>query len=250
MPQIKLGQGVPLVLLHGWGFSSQVMLALADSLAQHFAVSLVDLPGFGDHSWGNEAYNLENVSAKLAEQIPDNAIIVGWSLGGLLAIALANKINHCQGLVLIASSPCFVAKTAWPGIERKQLQAFVELLQTTKTTTVLQRFVLLQKSEKAVLRLLLQAIAKQSPPSFQGLMGGLQILLETDLRNTCLQLSIPILCLLAKQDQLLPRALTESLSNLLPSAIVQNINGCHASFLFNPTEVAQQIKDRYVKSAE
>jgi pimeloyl-[acyl-carrier protein] methyl ester esterase len=39
--------------------------------------------------------------------LPNNPILLGWSLGGLLAINIANKIKISQ-LILLASTPKFI----------------------------------------------------------------------------------------------------------------------------------------------
>ncbi|HEY0722138.1 MAG TPA: alpha/beta fold hydrolase, partial [Gammaproteobacteria bacterium] len=41
------GTGPDLVLLHGWGLHGGLFRSLADRLAPHFRLHLVDLPGHG-----------------------------------------------------------------------------------------------------------------------------------------------------------------------------------------------------------
>ena len=41
------GQGIPLVLIHGWGLNSGVWQPLAEKLSSFFKVITVDLPGYG-----------------------------------------------------------------------------------------------------------------------------------------------------------------------------------------------------------
>src|SRR5690625_7133975 len=43
----KIGKGRPLLLLHGWGSSSDVMRRLAEQLATVRTCYLIDFPGFG-----------------------------------------------------------------------------------------------------------------------------------------------------------------------------------------------------------
>jgi pimeloyl-ACP methyl ester carboxylesterase len=57
----KLGEGKPLLILHGWGSSSAVMLPLAKSLMDIRTCYLIDFPGFGlspepDAPWGVDDY--------------------------------------------------------------------------------------------------------------------------------------------------------------------------------------------------
>ena len=44
----RFGQGPDLVLLHGWGMNGAVWHGIAQELAAHYRLHLVDLPGFGN----------------------------------------------------------------------------------------------------------------------------------------------------------------------------------------------------------
>lgn len=49
-----LGQGPPLVMLHGWPFSSLTYRRLAPLLAERFTCYLPDIPGTGETEWTDE----------------------------------------------------------------------------------------------------------------------------------------------------------------------------------------------------
>jgi pimeloyl-[acyl-carrier protein] methyl ester esterase len=103
------GQGRPLVLLHGWGMNSHVWQPILPALAQRAQVITIDLPGHGANSH-LPLGTLESVVEQLAEHIPPDAIIMGWSLGGLIAQALAHALpERVAALILVASTPKFVA---------------------------------------------------------------------------------------------------------------------------------------------
>src|SRR6478752_266074 len=82
------GTGPNLVLLHGWGMSGAVWQPLVKKLSKHFTLHLVDLPGMG-LSRPTEPYHLHILADKIAEMLPANADIVGWSLGSLIAMRIA-----------------------------------------------------------------------------------------------------------------------------------------------------------------
>jgi len=60
------GSGKPLLILHGWGSSSQLMKPLADSLNSVRTCYLIDLPGFGKSPEPPQAWNIDRY-ADLAE---------------------------------------------------------------------------------------------------------------------------------------------------------------------------------------
>ena len=79
------GQGPDLVLLHGWAMHSGIWGSVRDSLAQRFRLHLVDLPGHG-LSPMCEPGTLEHLTGIVADILPENCMLGGWSLGGLVAL--------------------------------------------------------------------------------------------------------------------------------------------------------------------
>ena len=82
------GSGPDLVLLHGWGLHSGAWAEVLPMLAARFRVHAFDLPGHG-HSADVEAGPFDEATDRLAAQVPVGATVCGWSLGGLVAQALA-----------------------------------------------------------------------------------------------------------------------------------------------------------------
>jgi len=69
--------------------------------------------------------SLNEVSNQLIQSLPDRCCLVGWSLGGLVALHMAalfpEKIN---AIVLVCTNPCFIAKSSWPGIDAAEARAY------------------------------------------------------------------------------------------------------------------------------
>jgi len=75
----------PLVLLHGWGMNLRVFDPLADALATRYRVTAIDLPGHGRSPW-TASLAAPQWLAGIASLLPRAATLVGWSLGGQLAL--------------------------------------------------------------------------------------------------------------------------------------------------------------------
>lgn len=101
------GHGAALVLVHGWAVNRTVFRALSERLAQRFQVYLVDLPGHGASGSGACEASAEAIARAVAAHVPDDAIWLGWSLGGVIALA-ATQFATLRGLVMVASSPRLV----------------------------------------------------------------------------------------------------------------------------------------------
>ena len=117
-----------LVLLHGWGLNAEVWQSIIPRLSPHYRLHLVDLPGYG-RSQAFGALSLAEMAQQLLPALPPQAIVVGWSLGGLVATQLALAApQRLRALITVASSPCFTATDEWPGIKPDTLQNFQQML--------------------------------------------------------------------------------------------------------------------------
>jgi len=103
------GRGEPIVLLHGWGVSSQSLAGVASSLAAGFRVISVDLPGFGwsrapADAWGTAQY-ADQVRRLLDELGLSRVALLGHSFGGRVSIVLAAQHPaRVSRLILVASA--------------------------------------------------------------------------------------------------------------------------------------------------
>ncbi|OUD14162.1 pimeloyl-ACP methyl ester esterase BioH [Thioflexithrix psekupsensis] len=214
------GQGFPLILLHGWGFNHAIWEDCAAQWARYFTVYQVDLPGHGQSPLCD--YDWERLLPVLAAQLPARAIWVGWSLGGLLASAMARwRPERVQALVLFASSPCFMTADDWPHAMTPQVlnQFAHQLAQDIEGT--LQRFLLLQvrglDAPRQKLRQLQPLVAQAGYPSLATLQQGLTLLINSDLRKELAAISCPALLFLGHYDALVPVAVRHDIAKWWPT---------------------------------
>ncbi len=242
------GEGkTDLVLLHGWGLNAGVWHFITDALSPHFRIHLVDLPGYG-RSRDYGAMTLEQITETLLPLLPENAVIAGWSLGGLVATRLAQQASaRVRGLVTIASSPCFSEQENWPGIRPSVLQGFQQQLSTHFEKTV-DRFMALQtlgtETAREDARRLRQIVLSQPLPDVNVLNAGLKILQTTDLRAELAAISIPFLRLYGALDALVPRGiapLTDVLSGNGKSVVIPQAG--HAPFISHPQIFSRILVD-------
>jgi pimeloyl-[acyl-carrier protein] methyl ester esterase len=235
-----------LALLHGWGMNARVFDTLAESLAADFDLRVLDLPGHG----GREALPENTLQAwadDLAQQLPDNAIVLGWSLGGQVAMRAALDHPHkIARLLLLASTPKFVAADDWErGMAWADLDAFGAALLAEPQATLL-RFLSLQTrgmaGQKALLQHLRQTLLAAPAADGAALAAGLTILRDTDLRAELARLAQPTLVLHGALDTLTPAAAGAWLAETLPRAQhVELARAAHAPHLSHPAEVAAAI---------
>ncbi len=105
----SLGQGRPLVMLHGLFGSADNWLGVAPKLAQQFHLFLLDLRNHGDSSHSQEM-NYPALAADLAEffdaQELESANLLGHSLGGKVAMQFAFDFPaRVEKLVVVDIAP-------------------------------------------------------------------------------------------------------------------------------------------------
>lgn len=103
-----MGQGEPVLLIHGLGHRHQVWDAVADRVvSQGMQVIAVDLPGHGlsSKSWDPSGYSIGTTVARIVETMEDLGVqrphVVGNSLGGLIALELAAR-GHGRSVTALA----------------------------------------------------------------------------------------------------------------------------------------------------
>lgn len=102
------GQGFPILCLHGHPGSGESLAVFSDRLSKRFQTFAPDLRGYGKSRYTqnfdmrDHLLDLENLLDRY--QIKKCAIL-GWSLGGILAMELALRLpERVTGLILIATA--------------------------------------------------------------------------------------------------------------------------------------------------
>ena len=233
------------MLLHGWGLNAEVWHCINEELASQFTLHLVDLPGYG-RSHGYGAMTLEEMAQEVLNAAPQHAIWLGWSLGGLVASQIAlSWPERVNALVTVASSPCFSAQEAWPGIKPDVLAGFQQQLSDDFQRTV-ERFLALQtmgtETARQDARALKQVVLSLPMPDVEVLNGGLEILKTVDLREPLAALTMPHLRIYGYLDGLVPRKVVPLLDSLWPDSESQVIaKAAHAPFISHPTEFCSAL---------
>ncbi len=241
------GQGPDLVLLHGWALHGGMWGPWLDELALHAHLHLVDLPGHGHSPWAPGLAGLADLARAVGHIVPQGAVLVGWSLGGMIALELARQHpRRVSALVLLATTPRFVAGGDWPhGMDTTVLDEFARGLGEDHRGTV-QNFLALQArgDERALdtLRLLRRNLDAHGPPDPRALDAGLGILRTVDLRGMLPGIELPALVIAGQRDRLTPAAAGRALASMLPNArFVEIAHGGHAPFLSHGRQVLDQV---------
>lgn len=210
----------------------------------HLGAQPLALPGYGGSA---PAEGFFPAVARLAHALPDGAVLGGWSLGALVALAIAATApTKVSRLILVAGTASFVRRPGWPaGLEPAVLRQFADAVATDPGAAVA-RFVKGfnhgDRRDRRVTRALLQTADPLPPPEV--LQQGLGWLETVDLRPLLPQLTVPTLICHGAHDPLMPLAAAEALAAAVPDArLAVFADAAHAPFLSDPPAFCARIRD-------
>ena len=251
------GSGPTLVLLHGWGLNVRVWDGLVAALCDRFRIITVDLPGHGRSGWLPDCSSLEQQAAQIhatVAALSEEYFLLGWSLGGQLALQLAATQTAVRRLVLIATTPRLVAAADWPhGAPPERLAAQADGLRTDYRRTV-SDFLELQvrgsAGGAAALTQLNAALFAHGSgegtlgPRLAALARDLELLQDTDLRPLLAAVTVPTLVIAGQYDRVTMPAASHALADSLVDArYVELRRAAHAPFLSHLPELSSLVAD-------
>ena len=242
------GRGPDLVLLHGWALHGGIWGPWLDELADHARLHILDLPGHGRSAWTEGVHDLTGLTRVVYPHVPRGAAVLGWSLGGMIALELARQHpRQLSALLLIATTPRFMTGDGWEhGVRREVLDDFAQGLATDYQGTV-QNFLALQtrgdERSTETLRMLRSRLASHGTPDLRALATGLSILRLSDLRGALPRITLPALVVAGEHDRLTPADASRELAMALPAARFRLIErSAHAPFLSHGPEVLDEVR--------
>ena len=242
-------KGDSILLIHGWGVNSEIWVSLVDQLKKFFKIYIIDLPGMGQSSTISP-YTLENLAKEIRVNIPvDKCNILGWSLGGQVAIQLAIKNpQFVKKLILMSTTPCFVERYDWPyGVKKKFFNKF-EIDAKNKIDDTLMKFFLIQTKDivnaKDTMRFLKRNFIQSSYHKTHGMQNALGILKNTDLRKEIKKITKQSLIIIGDKDRLTcPDASLWLNRNIRTSTLVKIQGANHMPFITHTKEVIDSMKE-------
>jgi pimeloyl-[acyl-carrier protein] methyl ester esterase len=205
-------------MITGWAHSEESLAPLATALSGSFRVKV------------------QSAAKRMAGAVlPDAEVVLGHSLGGLLA--MEQRPPSCEKLILLSSTARFCAAPDYPcGVEER----------------VLKRMILqFKRNPKAVLDAFFKQVHAPDPFSHSApsssdqdlLLSGLDYLLKTDLRTQVSRVNLPVLLLHGTADEIIPASASKWLKKQLPTAMLHLFEGGgHALFAHQTDWIAEKIE--------
>lgn len=227
-----LGEGKPVVLIHGWPLNSESWEYQLNELPAHgLRVIAYDRRGFGksDKPWGNYDYNTlaSDLKALLDELDLHNVTLVGFSMGGGEVVRYLSLYGseRIAKIVLVSSIIPYILKTNDnpEGVPQEQFDEFESQLQDDRPkflATFGKQFYgdsLLSPSVSSQILDWTQMMALTG--SGKATLECLKSFSTTDFRNELSAVKVPALIIHGEDDKTVPiKTAGEQAARMLPEA--------------------------------
>lgn len=238
----EAGEGVPLVLVHGWCMSSVVWKYQLDSLQSSFRVIASDLRGHGFSREATGQPDFKGFAADLADLLRSldlsGVVLVGWSMGAQVALQAYREISsRLSGLALVSATPCFTAIPDFPhGLARKET-AGMRIKVGRNAHRALEGFHARMFAEgefenRAAADQILSLLDAIEPPDTNASLVALDSLATADMRSLLPGITTPALILNGDLDRIcLPQASSYLADNISSAQQIVFQGTGHAPFL-------------------
>lgn len=244
------GQGIPVVFLHGFCESKEIWQEFISSFQSSFQSISIDMPGFGN-SITNTNYEsidamAEEVHALLQELQITRSILIAHSLGGYVALALAEK--HPDSIAGLA----FFHSTAYPDSEEKKQgrNKTAEAIKQNGMPDFLEGFIpsLFYKERHTELSEIISNVYKQTShtPALTAIAATLAMRDRPDRTHVLRNASYPVLFIAGKNDTAVPFETAKEQFFLPDHAIVQSLINTGHMGMFEKTEETRAMVKSFV----
>jgi non-heme chloroperoxidase len=239
-----LGQGRPLVFVHGWAMSG-VVWSFQQELAERYRLVFLDLRGHGQSGIGSDL-SLDLMAGDLLALANEldlrDAVLVGWSMGAQVVLQSFQPLRErIAGLVLVGGTPKFTSGEGYPhGLPPVEVKGMWLRLrrdyQKTMGDFFRSMFAAGEPDRERYQRIVHGIVMKGRLPEPEVAGKGLQVLADADLRDVLPQIDRPVLLIHGTDDRICPADASRYMAEKLPMARLQLVEGGHAPFMVRPAE--------------
>lgn len=237
-----------ILLLHGYLESIDVWEEFAGHLASEFRVVGFDIPGHGISEVAGEVHTMEmmaDVAADLLRRCEiEKCVAVGHSMGGYVALALAEKYPRMlAGLVLLHSTPDGETEE-----KRKNRQREIELVRANKKELLARidpEKIFApdnRKKFRQVIDQLGETVMLTEDEGIIALLNGMMT--RKDTNETLRKLAVPQLLIFGNKDEIIPEEAARLIIRSQPQAEVLWLeNSGHMGFVEEEKRVADSVEE-------
>lgn len=237
-----LGEGKPIVLIHGWPLSDAMYEYQYQYLSRKgFRVIGITLRGFGksDKPYGKYDFDVfsDDIKVVLEKLKIENAVLGGFSMGGAVVIHYVNKYNsaHVSKLALFgAAAPSWKQREGFStGIPEEVANGLIKTTMTSRQDLIASLSIGFQAKPGNISKNMekwLEAINLEASP--YATTEAITALRDLDLRPALGKITIPVAIFHGVHDQSCPFVWAEYLQkNIKNASLIRFENSGHALFV-------------------
>jgi len=226
------GQGFPLVFVHGFTTTSEFWREQAEEFSKAYRVIRINLPGHGaspaptSRSYCLEDF-VEDVARVFRELSIEKAVLIGLSMGGIVAQKFALKYPHLlKALVLVDTTSHGIGPDATAVLANADKRGFKKAVEDLSDISFSSSAspALLEWARREVIQ----------TPEFVARAAD-RSLHDADTRGSLSQIKVPTLVIAGEEDRVTPPQESEVLAKGISDSTLALIPGAgHFSMLDNP----------------
>ena len=253
---VEMGQGPPVVLIHGLSGRWQNWLENIPRLARRHRVIALDLPGFGESELPQEEISIPGygrfVDAFLGEIDVERGGLVGNSMGGFIAaettIAHPSRVEKlvlvsAAGLVRVGNSQLYALERA-ARLFHPLTAAFLARREHLVRRPGLRKrmlFGVVRYPDRIAPELAYEVASGAGKPGF---LDALNAIVNYDFRDRLPEISVPTLIVWGRNDRIVPVSGAHEYEELIPNArrVIFEDTG-HVPMLERPARFNQIVEE-------
>lgn len=246
---LEIGQGSPLVCLHGYALDHTIWLKMSEVIKNSVKLILPDLRGHGKSPSPEGKYTMrvmaEDVLKVMDTQKLERVCIAGHSMGGYIALALAEYYpDRLSGLALVASH-------AFEDPPEKKIAriADIDRVKQSSVPEVLSEMPGKLTSNPEIAEYCKQLISMTSKNGMMGVLAGMAE--RQDRINVLKALKKPKMLIAGADDQLIPLKTNYQMARMIGELkLVEVKNAGHMPMMENPHETGSALLNLIKSSKE
>lgn len=247
----KYGSGKPLLFIHGFCEDSTMWEGFSQPFIGEYEVILVDLPGFGQSTMPSEAFTIKGVADQLADWMNSlkirNAIVIGHSLGGYVALELAKHHPELLSGLGLFHSTAF----ADPPEKQETRNKVIEFVKQNGVQVFADSFVpelFYSKNRNRLTAEIDQAVMTARQTSLDTLIGYTKAMRDRRGRTDVLKsFNKPILFIAGDQDTSVPIDKSEAQIPMIKNGTTRILRDTGHMGMFEAKEESVHLINRFLK---
>jgi pimeloyl-ACP methyl ester carboxylesterase len=231
-------------MISGWGNPAEALRPLAEELRGRCNVTVVSAEELFPTTSARPDDRADDPSLLLIRRLPESCVLIGWSMGGMIAIdAAARAPERVRALALICATPRFCSGDGFRhGFPVERVRALDAGLRVDPTRT-LREFFGLSSGMVVDTSEVEQRAKAAATANVETLIRGLAYLERTDLRPALPRISAPVLVVHGRRDAIVPWRAGKHLAEALPQSEWELVDdGTHDLPLVSPALVARRTE--------